>query len=185
VRYMLVGRRSNELKRRVESLTVVPPEFKIREWQEVDVSVRVEPRPDDGALDVTVVVSKLGKELVREALSAPLERAQKRDTLAEDLGDLLGTFGDHGIRAKAVEVVGAGGGYFVPRSMLKQLKNQVAERLPTALETSLRETREAARAALREEANKGRLVPEEWGARRFAIKVRGKYERSLNEKGNR
>lgn len=173
--------RSNELKRRTESrLSVVPREYKLRAWKTVRVVVTVEPRAHDLCLHASVM--KLGQEVARETLEVPLEMAQKDpDRLVGDLADILGTFGEQGIRASEVEIQGPvrAGGYYVGRKELKGLKARLAEGLVPGLDRLVKRRLKTAKRALGLgggsmgllEEGGGHLRPMSWEERRFAIKV--------------
>jgi putative protease len=199
---LLFKTRSNELKRRVEALAVVPQDYKPRQWDvlsEVRVALRAD-HPSPGLLTLQASAWKLGELVLEEGLELPLTPATRegaRESLIGDIAEALGTFGDAGVRAAAVRVEGlpAPGDVsaavpFVPRKELKALKQSIARSIGPALQAMLEGRREAAVEALVRAPAKAprRLQPVGWGERRFAIKVdRFEYleelERYLGERG--
>ena len=187
--------RSNELKRRVEALAVIPDGYKSREWRMVDVGVEV--RREGGGLELCVKVSKLGQVLVEKRFVWPsFEYSVKKtkNDVVEDIAEVLGTYGELGFRAHAVVIDGLDeegeggregkGVPFIPRKDLKVLKARVAETLTEAYDTFLEERKQRALTGLGlskkslpsssscdAAAAIAPLPSRGWEERRFAIKI--------------
>lgn len=175
--------RSNELKRRVEALAVVPEGYKAKEWDSVDVRVDVAKTlgEGEGGLSLSVTVSKLGQTLVQDTWSWPtFEYSAKktREGVVGDIAEVLGTYGDLGYRAQAVVISGLDEHErvpFIPRKDLKSLKQRVVAQLGGAYRTMLSERKQRAKEALglvsSSSASKPTPLPSrEWTDRRFVVK---------------
>jgi U32 family peptidase len=180
--------RSAELKRRVTALAAVPEEYKARAWRTVGVEVEVGEDRGAGRVTVAVVVTKLGRELVREEVVLPWEAARREGwtsgDAAKEVAELLGVYGDVGFRARdgAVAIRGlvseeeekeeeeeAAPVPYLPRKELKALKQRVVARLPAAYDVLIEARKAAALASLGSDT--APLPPAAWGERRFAVKV--------------
>lgn len=121
--------RSADLKRRVDDLSHAPEGAKPRAVRQVEVDVTVEPAGD--VLRVTAACSKFGATLARTELTLPTEKAKNVGSLPGDIEQLFAWFGDQGFRANTVRFTGDAS-WFVPRSKLKALKQELGLALPAA-----------------------------------------------------
>lgn len=184
---MLFQWRSADLKRRVEALTVPPREHKLRRWNTIEATISIErieppsagtPNPDRVLLRLSASTLKQGALLTSAFLEVEAQAPREKATLVEDLQGLLSLFGGNntangedeaGFRVEQLLIRGETG-WFVPRSQLKALKQQLAlgleHRYQEHISTRIQQAFQAVQ-------RMGRPIrPENMGQlRRFQVKV--------------
>lgn len=129
--------RSDELRRRVEKLSSPPPGTRLRAFRSVDVTCSADLLPS-GSLELRARVSKYGSTLSEETVLCAAERPRSESRLAQDAATAFEMFGDAKLRVGSFSF-GGDSNWFVPRSLLKELKQKVALPLEAAYTTWMRE----------------------------------------------
>ena len=119
--------RSNALKRKVERLTVVPVDERLRAMRPVHAAVSTT-LLSDGALKLAVTLMRLGEPVKEATLIIPNPQPRAKGDLTEDLKSTLQVFGDEGIYVEEFQWA-LDANWFVPRSQIKDLKRQLEENL--------------------------------------------------------
>ncbi|MBC7661614.1 MAG: U32 family peptidase [Chitinophagaceae bacterium] len=120
--------RSNELKRHTENLSKAPADARIRPLRSIDLSFISNQVGDDLHLEVEALLGK--RSLLKDQLTIPWQISTKGG-LANDIVDMFSLLGD----AACDCVVSFQGreDAFVPRSLLKELKQRLNLNLPEAI----------------------------------------------------
>ncbi len=118
--------RSADLKRRVEDLSHAPEEAKLRPVRQIETEITVEPAGD--LLLVRGRCLKFGEVIAAADLTLQMEKAKHSDSLPGAIEQTFTWFGDQGFRSTAVRFTG-GADWFVPRSKLKALKQELGAKL--------------------------------------------------------
>ncbi len=121
--------RSADLKRRVERLESVPEGARLRSLRNVEIEVAATQLAD--ALCIEARATKFGSELTRAKIEIPALRSTKDGSWRSDAEDAFAILGDVGFAATRLAVSGDAD-WFVPRSRLKELKRELAAKLPAA-----------------------------------------------------
>ena len=116
--------RSADLKRRVTQLTVPPQESKLKAVRLIDIVITASSHADQ----VTLIAEafKFGDLLASAQVLVPMVTSTGQSTLKRDAHQLFQLLGDFALRAKSVTYAGDDH-WFVPRSLLKQLKHKLGE----------------------------------------------------------
>lgn len=122
--------RSASLKRRVERLTGVPVDARLRAMRAVHARVSTE-LLSDGALRLEVALLRLGELVQSASLIIATPEVRSKGDLGEDLKAALHVFGDAGIYVEEFAWV-LDQNWFVPRSQIKELKRQLEDGLAPA-----------------------------------------------------
>lgn len=119
--------RSNHLKSRIEKISGVPVGERLRPM--VPVTTLFNARPlDDGAIGVSASIIRSGAVIAE--VFARLERCDERRQghLEADVKDIFSIYGDEGVYTKEFRFM-LEENYFLPRSVLKDLKRRLSENL--------------------------------------------------------
>lgn len=119
--------RSAELKRRVETLTKVPVDERLRPMRPLTASLRTEVL-DDGALRLTGTLFRLGEIVAAASIMLDEAASRKQGLLSTDIKASLEIFGDEGFYVEEF-TWNIDESFFVPRSKLKDLKRRLEENL--------------------------------------------------------
>ena len=121
--------RSNELKRHTENLSKAPADARLRPLLSIRLAFRAEVVQDE--LQLTAVASLGALAFHRESMTLPYQLAKKAG-LAQDIIESFSILGDAGCDCQ-VSFQGAEDA-FVPRSLLKELKQRLNVNLRDAIE---------------------------------------------------
>ncbi len=111
--------RSADLKRRVTALTNPPADAKMKPVRLIEIGCSIQPAGD--RLRLLLEARKFGVAIASAELTIDLLPARGPSTLAADVHQVFGVFGELGFLATTVEFNGPGD-WFVPRAKLKALK---------------------------------------------------------------
>ncbi len=120
---ILFKTRSASLKRRVERLTGVPVDARLRPMRAVSAKVSAQTL-DDGAMRVSADLVRLGEVVKSASILIAKPEIRSKGDLQSDLKDSLQVFGEEGIYVEEF-VWELDQNWFVPRSMIKDLKKQL------------------------------------------------------------
>ncbi|NLG14075.1 MAG: U32 family peptidase [Lentisphaerae bacterium] len=108
---------------------------------------------------------QFGPETTRMAMESPLEVAKQPEKLMKTIGDCLGRLGDSRFSLGNLDVVNPGG-YFVPSSLLNELRRQAVEGMEAVMDRDLRRHSDQVKGALDKY-----VVPEASGGVRCSMKI--------------
>lgn len=122
--------RSNELKRHTEQLAQAPEGSRLRALRKIEL--QLDCRALEGAALAIEAIARLGgEELFTHSFQTAAERPRQAPRLSSDLQELMHIFGELGLEAE-LEIRGDSA-WFVARSQLKRLKQELAAGLEAAL----------------------------------------------------
>ncbi|WP_176736944.1 DUF3656 domain-containing U32 family peptidase [Oligoflexus tunisiensis] len=156
--------RSNELKRHTEALSQAPDDTRLRPLRSLDFHIAS--RAHDGELILTIRACLGTRTLLETNLTAPAQKPKTEARLQKDLEDLFTIFGEAEVLAASLTFEGDWG-WFVPKSLLKQLKKQVSEQLTSAIDAYTQSSLAEANASLALQRSKREAVT----AARYQIKI--------------
>lgn len=123
--------RSADLKRRIAHMAIPPEDAKLRRFR--SIQVLIEAHPEGESLLLTAQALKQGTVLGVAKLLVPKIKARGPASLVADLGAAMNVMGNSGFFATTCTFVGDED-WFVPRSLLKKLREQLEDGLPRAYE---------------------------------------------------
>lgn len=128
----VIRTRSDALRRDVERISKPSSDFNPRAMRCLDTRVAL--TCSAGQLECQVTLSKQGTTLVSLSKMFPAIRPKNiESSLANDLGEAFGIFGNIHVISQSIEVVGDAR-WFIPRSKIKEFKRELEELIPSALE---------------------------------------------------
>ncbi|WP_159455617.1 U32 family peptidase [Pseudobacteriovorax antillogorgiicola] len=135
--------RSNELKRVTEALAK-PREARLMALKEIDLDIFADSH--DGETTLRFKAHLRGQELATHQFSWPAERPKKAATLEDDLKRSLSLFGDFNLHANLS--VEGDLNWFLPRSQVKRLKQDLGTVIQKGIETYTRRSIQGGRLAM-------------------------------------
>lgn len=156
--------RSNELKRHTEALSQVPDDARLRPLRLVDFKLEAKAEGDQLILSATASLGTA--KLLETAVTASAEKPRNESRLKKDLAELFAIFGEAEVLAASLDFTGDWD-WFVPKSLLKQLKKQATELLLPSIPAYTQSSMEAANKSL--SCNRQRL--EAVSSARYQIKL--------------
>jgi len=158
--------RSNELKQRIEKISSAPTDHHLKSLKVLRLHLSV--TIDDQSLQLTLKAGSRVNRLISEHRYAiPKIPANKPSSFASDCKDVFGIFGDAGYIAEIhLEQPSTWSQWFVPKSLLKNIKQDFKTRLLDGDEPSL--TDKIAQITAKVLAPTARLLP---AIPEFAIKI--------------
>ncbi len=148
--------RSDDLRRRVETMIGVPVDARLRPMTPVKARLMAK-ATDDGALAMTVSLSRSHEVIAESTILLPECQVREKGDLVKDLKDVFHIFGDEGVFVEEFTWE-LKDNYFVPRSKLKDLKRQVEEGLADKARMTVERHVDRALAAV---SNRGKALPPE------------------------
>lgn len=155
--------RSNELKRHTENLSKAPADARIRALRSIDLAFHSVQVGEELHLKVEAFLGKLS--ILKDELVLPYQLAKKAGSLASDIIESFSLLGDAACDC-AVSFQGSEEA-FVPRSVLKELKQRLNLYLPDAITRATESVIETSLIHL----NQDRGMLPQANAERFAIKI--------------
>ena len=136
--------RSNELKRHTDALSQPKGPHRITPLKQVQLRVMIEELPQN---ELAIIASAYHHDFLLLSTQAtwPALRPEKSASLKEDLQQSLSIFGSTGIAAQ-VDVLGDDQ-WFVPRKLIKTLKQQLSDKLHQQVQQYTKESAHKAQAA--------------------------------------
>ena len=129
---VLFKTRSDALKKKVEALASAPLEQKLRPWRHVDLNINVVEL--DSKIQIEFTFLKRGLVALHETAEFEAQRPrQGNGTLQSDFDQVFSIWGDIDIRAEKLTITGDLC-WFIPKSMLKKVKQSIAAKLPECLD---------------------------------------------------
>lgn len=133
----VVRTRSDALRQDIEKRVRPPADTRLRPFRKVALQLTI--RAEGGELILNAHLTKLNVSLLSIARSVPAVRPQSESAgLEKSARDVFSVFGNIGFMAEPVSVEGDAL-WFVARSVLKDLKRDIEEKLPAAYEAFVRE----------------------------------------------
>lgn len=128
--------RSADLKRRVEAMLGAPQGERVQPLRYVNTKACL--FSCDDSVELEVEISKCGEMLLKEKLTFEKQNSRRPTTNQNDLEDAFSVFGQLGIVSKTCDI-SAEEGLFFPRSLLKEFKRSISEKLNFAYTSRLEE----------------------------------------------
>jgi putative protease len=120
----------------------------------------------DEELTLTAEVSLGTKKLLSRSIQASAQRPKNESRLQKDLEELFSIFGEAEVQAASLSFHGDVN-WFVPKSLLKQLKKQVSEQLVPAMDAHTQRSMDQSNSSLDQERQRLEAVT----AARYQIKI--------------
>ncbi len=156
--------RSNELKRHTEALSQAPDDARLRPLRLIDIKLEAKVSVDQ--LQVSAQAFLGTALLASTSIEAPAQKPRTESRLQKDAEELFQIFGEAEVQAASLSFAGDWD-WFVPKSLLKQLKKQMAELLIPAIPTFTQSSMDQAHDSL--SLKRKRLDPVQ--AARYQIKI--------------
>jgi len=115
--------RSDELRRRVERMIGVPVDARLRPMLAVQTRIFTQ-ELDDGSLKIGAVITRARDVIAEGAVLAQAIDIRQKGDFTADLKETFHIFGEQGVYTEEFSFLVAQN-YFVPRSLLKDLKRQI------------------------------------------------------------
>jgi putative protease len=137
--------RSNELKRHTEALSQAPDDSRLRPLRLLDFTLGATVHEDELLLTAEAYLGTT--KLLETSIQAPAQKPRTEARLKNDLAELFGIFGEAEVHAASITFQGDWD-WFVPKSLLKHLKKQVAELLVPSIPDYTQRSKERATMSL-------------------------------------
>lgn len=158
--------RSADLKRRVAALSVPPKDARMKPHRFIEIALHIASAGD--RIRVTAKALKFDATLAEADILIDANQATGTSDLKHDLAEAFQVFGDQGFLATNVRVEGDGS-WFMPRSLIKRLKNELAIQIPAAYDDFLKQREAFALGGIVSKAKPA--TPKSLADRRFALKT--------------
>jgi putative protease len=156
--------RSNELKRHTEALSQAPDDSRLRPLRLLDFKIDATLREDQLILTAEAYLGTA--KLLETSIQAPAQKPKNEARLQKDVEELFNIFGEAEVLAASLAFQGDWD-WFVPKSLLKQLKKQLAEKLMTSIPAYTQSSLEKANSSLTQRRQRRDPVT----AARYQIKI--------------
>ncbi len=129
---LLYKTRSAELKRKVEKLAKPPLDARLRPMRAVGLSLTLRVL-DDGLLKLTGQITRFNESIALASVQTNDQGLRQKGQLTDDLKEVLTLYGDEGVYVEELRTEGVDN-YFIPKSILKELKKSLQEDLSVKLD---------------------------------------------------
>jgi len=156
--------RSNELKRHTEALSQVPEDSRLRPLRCLDFRITGEVREDQLILGIEAWLAN--SSLAKTEIQTPAQKPKHASRLQKDLEEMFSLLGEAEVQAASFAWNGDFD-WFVPKSLLKQLKKQISDQLIAIIPLYTQASMDKANSSLT--AQRIKLAPV--SAARYQIKI--------------